>query len=301
MTYFADPVAPNVSPHDTEIGSTRALGWESINLESHRSGPGYMHLPQGATEHLLILHRSAAQVLRESEGARRICSLNPGSFLLLPASMPVAWTFDRLEVQIITVSPMLLVRVADEMGMDSLGGLRLLDRDQADATVASVWRCLESEWKSGGERGQLYRDTLACLLARHVLRMNGNGRVRRRTRASASVLRAMEYMSDCYASDLSLAQLGDVAKLNPSHLVTVFRKATGLAPHQFLIHLRIDRAKQRLRCSRERDTPLAEMSVQLGFNDQSHFIRHFKRLTGTTPGAWRAAERQRTCNTSRSP
>ena len=64
-----------------------------------------MHLAQGAAEHLLILHRGAARVLREVDGARKDCTLSSGNFVLVPAAAPVAWTFDRLDVQLVTVSP----------------------------------------------------------------------------------------------------------------------------------------------------------------------------------------------------
>jgi AraC family transcriptional regulator len=283
---------PIVTPNDIVMGSTRALGWQDINLERDRSGPGYMRLAQGAAEHLLILHNGPARVLREVDGAGKDCTLRSGNFVLVPAAVPVAWTFDRLDVQLMTVSPALLCQVAEEMEWPGTGELRLTDRDQPEATVASVLRCLESEWKSGGERGQLYRDALVRVLACHLLRAYGNAKPRlgRVPRAPDSVLRAIEYLSDRYTSNPSLAQLADVARLNPSHLTTVFREATGLAPHQFLIHLRVERAKNWLRCGRERGVPLADLSARLGFSDQSHFIRHFKRLTGCTPHAWRTAD-----------
>jgi AraC-like DNA-binding protein len=54
---------------------------------------------------------------------------------------------------------------------------------------------------------------------------------------------------------------------------------------EFVQRLRIEAAGEMLRRS---ETPLSELALQLGFADQSHFSRVFRRWTGMTPRAWRA-------------
>jgi AraC-like DNA-binding protein len=58
-----------------------------------------------------------------------------------------------------------------------------------------------------------------------------------------------------------------------------------LAPHQYVISRRIERAKHLLRAHRE--IGLAEVALRVGFSDQSKFSFHFKRLVGLTPGQFR--------------
>jgi len=59
----------------------------------------------------------------------------------------------------------------------------------------------------------------------------------------------------------------------------LFREATGLAPHQYVIRERIRRAQAHL----EAGLPIQEAAAALGFSDQSHLHRHFKRIVGVTP------------------
>lgn len=63
-----------------------------------------------------------------------------------------------------------------------------------------------------------------------------------------------------------------------------FRDATGFAPIDYVQRLRIEDAKRRLERT---DTPIDEISWQVGYEDAAFFRRVFKRITGVTPGAYR--------------
>ncbi|GAA2334198.1 AraC family transcriptional regulator [Streptomyces cuspidosporus] len=79
--------------------------------------------------------------------------------------------------------------------------------------------------------------------------------------------------------------LDDAAKLvhaHPTHLVRAFSTAFGIAPHQYLMARRVDRARRLLLDGR----PPAEVATAVGFYDQSHLTRHFKRFIGITPGRY---------------
>ena len=77
-----------------------------------------------------------------------------------------------------------------------------------------------------------------------------------------------------------------VADLSPFHLHRVFRRATGLPPHSYLLMIRVNQARELLR----RGLSPAEVALHTGFFDQSHLTRHFHRLVGVTPARFRAAE-----------
>ena len=64
-----------------------------------------------------------------------------------------------------------------------------------------------------------------------------------------------------------------------------FKAAYGLTPHAYLLNLRVDRARARLR----RGQSLAEVALDCGFCDQSHLPRAFSRLVGLTPAAYQKA------------
>jgi AraC-like DNA-binding protein len=79
--------------------------------------------------------------------------------------------------------------------------------------------------------------------------------------------------------------LDEAAKLvhaHPTHLVRAFSGAFGIAPHQYLMSRRVDRARRLLLDGR----PAVEVATAAGFYDQSHLTRHFKRVVGIAPGQY---------------
>ena len=59
----------------------------------------------------------------------------------------------------------------------------------------------------------------------------------------------------------------------------------GIPPHRYLTGRRLDRARRMLLAGRRP----AEVAVEVGFHDQAHLTRHFKRMLGVTPGAYAAS------------
>jgi AraC-like DNA-binding protein len=80
----------------------------------------------------------------------------------------------------------------------------------------------------------------------------------------------------------SLHELARLVDLHPSYLVRCFHQAVGLPPHAYLIQLRVRLARQLLR----EGMPPAAVAVHLGFADQSHLTRHFRRIVGLTPARY---------------
>jgi AraC-like DNA-binding protein len=78
---------------------------------------------------------------------------------------------------------------------------------------------------------------------------------------------------------LTLAEAGVLLHVSPAHLVRCFTRAFGIAPHRYLLARRIDAARQRLL----NGEPVAQVATNVGFHDQAHLTRHFKRHVGTTP------------------
>jgi AraC-like DNA-binding protein len=98
-----------------------------------------------------------------------------------------------------------------------------------------------------------------------------------------AVLIIKRLMKDLYHENISLAQLAAESGLSPFHLIRVFKAETGLTPHRYLSQIRVRRAEQMIRQGHD----LADTAYGVGFVDQSHLNRHFKGITGITPGAYR--------------
>lgn len=86
---------------------------------------------------------------------------------------------------------------------------------------------------------------------------------------------------------VSLDEAARVLHAHPAHLVRAFSGAFGIAPHQYLMSRRVDRARRLLLDGQ----PPGSVAAATGFYDQAHLTRHFKRLVGVTPGRYRVSSR----------
>jgi AraC-like DNA-binding protein len=97
------------------------------------------------------------------------------------------------------------------------------------------------------------------------------------------LLRARDFLFEEYAHVISLDEIAKIAGLSRFHFLKAFTVQFGLTPHAYQIHLRIERSLPLLR----QGLPLTQVAETMGFNDQSHYIRHFKRIMGVTPGQYK--------------
>ena len=97
--------------------------------------------------------------------------------------------------------------------------------------------------------------------------------------------RAREFLDHHYWQNVSLDQLAEQVHLSPFHFLRVFKEAFGLPPHAYLTQTRVLRAKQLLSVG----NPIAQVAQDVGFVDQSHLNKHFKRIVGITPRQYAAA------------
>ena len=155
-----------------------------------------------------------------------------------------------------------------------------------------MW-ALDAELAAGGAGGQLAAESLANVLAvhliRHVLAPRQSARGRQGTLPRAKLHAIFEYIEEHLDVAPSLEQLAAVARLSPYYFARQFKLATGLPPHQYVILRRVERARQLLHAGT--GLSLAEVAAHAGFSDQSQFSRHFKRLVGVTPGQFRTPAR----------
>jgi len=94
-----------------------------------------------------------------------------------------------------------------------------------------------------------------------------------------------EYINDNLGSKLSLQYLSGICFISPFHLLKVFQRFTGITLHQYILVRRIEKAKEMLRNKKS----IGDVAFLLGFTDQSHFTRSFKKMIGMTPGEYQQA------------
>lgn len=128
----------------------------------------------------------------------------------------------------------------------------------------------------------MYISTLAHLMHRHAkakytpLEMSD---------AQKKVQMIHDLILNCPENDYSLTELAEMAGLSSWHLLRQFKKTFGLPPHAWLIQTRLIKAKKLMKNGES----IASTALGLGFSDQSHFNRHFKKAMGLTPAQYISA------------
>lgn len=96
----------------------------------------------------------------------------------------------------------------------------------------------------------------------------------------AWVTRVHAEVEESLGGHIGVSELAERLRCDRSHLMRVFRRATGLPPSSYVRQLRLARALESIRDG----APLADAAAMYGFADQAHLTREFKRIYGTTPG-----------------
>ncbi|WP_397450470.1 AraC family ligand binding domain-containing protein [Pseudomonas sp. NA-150] len=164
-------------------------------------------------------------------------------------------------------------------GLPSFGATLYRDPDLV-AGFSQLHRLLESP-ATALQQQTAWREVMLTLLQRHadVPTPSLPGLEPR------AVAQAKELLQAHLAQPPSLETLANAVNLSPFHFARVFRRATGLPPHTWMMQQRIAKARALLR---EGCLPL-DVATQLGFADQSHLTRQFKQVYGVAPGAYRDA------------
>jgi AraC-like DNA-binding protein len=134
---------------------------------------------------------------------------------------------------------------------------------------------------------RMARETRLLALLSHVLVRHATASVlvRGKPAPTSALARARDILAACSSAKLGLGQLAAMVGLDPFTLVRGFARAYALPPHAWLIQERVRRAQA---CLRAGLSPAA-VAAEVGFADQSHLCRHFKRIVGVTPGLYRRA------------
>ncbi|MDR3634467.1 MAG: AraC family transcriptional regulator [Isosphaeraceae bacterium] len=271
------------------------LGWSGIQAERYiLPHVGEIDAP-ALTHHTLVLFiRTPDELDLRYDGVDRQTPPPAGSIALMPAGSPARWRWrgrkDSLHVHL---DPGLISRVAAEtfeldparLAVPPLDGLIL-------PQVQSAMQAVDAELAAGGGGARLAAESLANVLAvhliRHVLAPRADARARDGMLPPGRLRAVVDFVEAHLGGDPTLEQMAAVARLSPYHFARQFKAATGLPPHQYVIARRVERAKRLLH---EGELCLARVAAQAGFSDQSHLSRYFRRFIGVTPGQFRRPAR----------
>jgi AraC-like DNA-binding protein len=96
---------------------------------------------------------------------------------------------------------------------------------------------------------------------------------------------AVDYIERNYQKEITLEDLCKHLQISKPHFHRIFAEYTNKSPYQYILDFRIQKAKELL------SDPLLQVkfvSREVGFNNVNHFIKHFKKITGVTPGQYQS-------------
>jgi AraC family transcriptional regulator len=280
-------------PFEADAASDR-LGWAGMEAARYRAAPAAeLNPPALSHDRLVLFARPPKELDLRYEGVKRHVPPAAGSICLVPAGSPAMWrwrgSFDWL---LVVLEPEVVTRVAAEaFGLDparvTVPPLDGLDLPPIRAAMSAV----DAELTAGGVGGRLAAESLANVLAvhliRHVLAPRQPARGPDGALPRGRLRAVIDYLEGHLDAAPTLEQIAAVARLSPYHFARQFKAATGLPPHRYVIMRRVERAKQLLQAGT--DLSLAEVAAQAGFSDQSKFCHHFRSLVGVTPGRFRTS------------
>jgi AraC family transcriptional regulator len=283
---FIDNCDRDYSLPNPIILSSASANWKELQL-SYSCQPAWYIPAHTLAYHVLCVNAGEPLALERAVDGQiqTIDALPTGDFGLYPAHLRQSFQSYQEGAAIhLFLDPTLLDRTATELGLKDRIVLEPKLSPGIDPLIQQIAIALKTSLEVDGTTTQLYADAMANALSIHLLTRYSTHRTTLKYPqgglSQQQLRQVLDYIHDALAQEVSLAELGSLIQLSPYHFSRLFKQSIGVAPHQYHIRCRIDRAKQLLL---ERQSSLAAIALAVGFSSQAHLNYHFKRWVGATP------------------
>jgi AraC family transcriptional regulator len=281
-----------VEPDGLPVLHRQTLGWENILVQQFQHPPGEESYHY-SDEHAICMSLAPRPVhlLQIREGKIYEGLYGEGDISITPAKVPFFARWDSEDRYLrIRLTSLFLQSVAREaLDMDPNRIELLPEFKLRDRQIEAIGMMLLTELKQENLGGRLYIESLANVLAVHLLRQYVAAKpvlpIYEGGLPQRQVLQVLDYINDHLSQDIKLADLAALLDMSQFHFSHLFKQAIGTSPYQYLLQQRVERAKQLLKQS---DRSIAEIASECGFNSHSHLSKTFRQSTSMTPKAYRA-------------
>lgn len=157
-----------------------------------------------------------------------------------------------------------------------------------DPLIENMGLALKTELEKGGIDSQAYADSMATALSMHLLRRYSSRQPQIKEYYGGLPLYKLkavrEYIHEHLDQNLTLIKLAAIVNLSTHYFASLFKQSTGFTPHQYITRCRLEKAKKLLQ---QTELPIIEIALEIGFQNQSHFTRVFRKYLKVTPKAYR--------------
>jgi AraC family transcriptional regulator len=269
--------------------SSAGTRWNDILLEQHRI-PSSEMADITYQRHVVVLNIGGSSTWEFKKAGRlRSFFKQRGAISLFPSHQPFS---GRLEVESGVPANVLLLALEHVFVNRTAVGLEL-DSDRielveqlrsADPTIHHIAMALRAGVRTGAARDPMYGEALSTALAVHLLREYGAAVLGPKSHSGGlpheKLVRAVEYIQDQLGTDLTVSGIAQAVYMSPYHFTRLFKESTGQTPYQYVVEARTRKAKELLTTGK---FTISEAAFHVGFVDQSHLTRHFKRVFGLPP------------------
>jgi len=253
----------------------------------------YCHPPHKTVEHCLLQHslvvtdpKSCFQAERRLDGKFKHYAHGNGRVDVIPAFLSHWTNWDReVEFSVIAICPTLLNQTTQELMQREIELIPQFSID--DPVIQQLALALKTEIQTGCMSGKLYGEALGTALAARLvqnyvvskpaLEVKANGLTR------SQLERVIDYMKANLTQVLSILDLATLTSMSESHFSRSFKQSVGIAPYQYLMQQRVERAKQLLK---QQVISISNIALDCGFSNQTHLTKVFRQMTGMTPKAY---------------
>ena len=273
------------------VQSSHETSWKDIVMEQHQmpssEWPNLMY-----KQHLIAVNIGPTMNSEYKKGGRfQPIAKQTGGISFFPSCQPF---FMRANMGVnevahlifLALDPGLVIRTATKLVLSS-DRLELIDqRRPHDPILLHLALALREGVRTGAAADPMYGDAVATALTLHLLREYSKAKpeLKRSSRKlpRKTLSRAVEYIQDQLGKELAVSGIAESVSMSPYYFTRLFKEATGKSPHQFVVEARVFKAKQLLETG---NITISEAAYEVGFVDQSHLTRHFKRVFGLPPKA----------------
>lgn len=257
-------------------------------------GHGALHdyLP-GMAGHVIITYYGDPQdIVWRTDGDRLAGRTRSGTITIIPEGQDGRWDIaGSIGVSHVFLPQDRLIACAEQLA----GGraIELLARvGFEDPVAARVMEMLGRDANILDPSSRLFVEQATDLLCVQLVRGHSSFAAiappsARRGLADWQVRKVTAFMREHLDEPIGLDMLAELVGLSRFHFCTAFRQATGHTPHEWLVGLRIEQARRLLA---HPELAVTEVALAVGYETPSSFAAAFRKITGTTPTAFRRAQ-----------
>ena len=270
--------------------SSEGLGWSSAfaSVQRERAYEGKLH---ALSDSLMVLHRGGPVDITYTVGGKSVGRHIPkGGVFFLPAG-------HECDVALHAALDSTHIYLRSDLFVDSeggahnvLGGLAPMYGEN-DAVLAHLAAAVGDTVTAGLPASSLFVDPIVSAIANRFIAINYHTPVAEPGKQTQRLThrqmqRIREFVEANLETDIRLEMMAGICGRSTEYFVRVFKATAGVSPYQYVLNLRIERAKALLGVE---GASIADVALQCGFSHQEHLTRMFRRFTGVTPGRYRSS------------